>query len=927
VPPDEPALVDRDSELHSLVTALASPPAIAVVTGEPGIGKSHLVRRAVADPTLTGRRRLVCSGRPTLAPCPLGPVIEALATANGPIPRPLSPLTGALRTVLPDLADLLPPAPPPVANPQLARHRLVRAAAELLAGIGPTILVVEDLHWADDATVELLRMIGARRPPEVSVAITTSAAVPVFGQTTVHIDLSPLSASAAGRLAGALLGDGDTAVPQELANVLHERNGGIPLVVREDVLLLRHNGLLNPVAGRWTLEPADVVPPVVAAEIVARTRDLGASAALEAAAVLAESAEPALVATVSGVDAEQTSRCLDRAMRSGLLRDPGPGATTVRFRHELARLAVYQAIPGHRRQHLHAVAARALAGSGRRDLVGRAVEHHRCAGDMGEWAACAEAAADSAVTDGCFDTAHAYLRDLLRSGAVAADRQAGIAVKLGWTDRTGTTAALLTEILERDIASPDQQAELRLLRAWSTLDTASTGQDMAAAAAELTAVVDDLTPGLRAIALAILARPTRLPDIDLPTQLSYLDQARTALTRTDDPMAHAMVRTTAAHLHFAIGTPEALPEALTVEDDRPDLRRQSVRGLADLADAALQLGHYSAGLDLVERCRRLSSGHDQEVRATELRIRRATGEVDAEDGLADDPLRVRLLRAQIRSEQGTAARPLHDLGQEACDIGELAVAADAVAELNRVARTAAHVRLADASARRVLDALAVKQIWVWVAPLLPFVPLDLVRGVLPRFRIGVAGRDAPLALAALRFAEARLSEADGDAARAAIGYRCARHEYAALPNPRLVARASVGEARSRIAAGQAPDAAALRHAWSTFAGLGAVSDANQVKQLMRKVGLAVPHRRGRPGYGDRLSPREREVAGLAATGHTNPEIATRLYLSDRTVKYHLANAMRKLRLTSRRQLREVLEPAACDHVCRCVRCGRELNPA
>ncbi|MQA27572.1 MAG: hypothetical protein GEU94_19405, partial [Micromonosporaceae bacterium] len=83
----------------------------------------------------------------------------------------------------------------------------------------------------------------------------------------------------------------------------------------------------------------------------------------------------------------------------------------------------------------------------------------------------------------------------------------------------------------------------------------------------------------------------------------------------------------------------------------------------------------------------------------------------------------------------------------------------------------------------------------------------------------------------------------------------------------------------------------------------------------------------------RLSPREREIAALAAAGHTNRDIASRLFLSSRTVKYHLANAMRKLDINSRRQLPAALTPESgpatmpdrrADHTCRCARCGREL---
>jgi DNA-binding CsgD family transcriptional regulator len=588
-------------------------------------------------------------------------------------------------------------------------------------------------------------------------------------------------------------------------------------------------------------------------------------------------------------------------------------------------------------------------------MVVRAVEHYKHAGDIQGWAASAEAAAEVAAIDGSFETAHACLWDVLHAGAVAEERWAEVAIKLGWAalggiDQTGAIAALPAPAQKRGTASPAQQAELRLLRAWSSLEFAGTRQETDAAIGEMHAAIGDLTrrPDLHAIALAILATPTRLPDRDLPTQMSYLNEARVALAQTTDPMAHVVVMTTAAHLLLAVGDPEGWPEAdaLPGRSDRPDVNRQLVRGLLNLADAALTLGHYSSSLELVERGQRLaadaqSRAYEPQLRATALRVRWTTGDIGAEDqmnGLADDPgVHARLLSAQIRAERGRldiARRTLRAVAEEACGIGELAIAAHAVAELNRVALTITHRRLGHASAGQVLDALADKQIWAWAAPLLPFVPLDLVRAVLPRYRSGLAGRDAPLARAALSFAEARVSEHNGDMDRASAAYRRARREYAALPNPRLVAHACACEVRSQISAGQEPDADLLRHAWSTFTGLGAVWDANRLKQLMRTAGLPVPHRRGRPGYGNRLSPREREIADLAASGHTNREIAAYLYLSDRTVKYHLANAMRKLKVSSRRQLRDVLEPdssangpaqALRDHTCRCVRCGRELN--
>ncbi|MGH3736876.1 MAG: helix-turn-helix domain-containing protein, partial [Micromonosporaceae bacterium] len=88
-----------------------------------------------------------------------------------------------------------------------------------------------------------------------------------------------------------------------------------------------------------------------------------------------------------------------------------------------------------------------------------------------------------------------------------------------------------------------------------------------------------------------------------------------------------------------------------------------------------------------------------------------------------------------------------------------------------------------------------------------------------------------------------------------------------------------------------------------LAGLGATSDAARCARLLRELGQAPPGARpGRRGYGDALSPREREVARLIAAGRTNREIAGVLFLSPRTVEQHVARVLRKLGAISRDQL-------------------------
>ncbi|MEW2353593.1 AAA family ATPase [Spirillospora sp. NPDC029432] len=937
MPPQDPPLTERDRELGSLVAALARPPVVVVVEGEPGAGKSRLVREALADRAFGARHLLLGHAVPATVPCPLGPVIEALAGVGRPPARRLSALTGVLRTVLPDLAAILPPPPPALGDPRLLRHRLVRAAAELLGKLGPAVLALEDLQWADEATVELLRMIGTRPPPELSVVLTRTPGPLGTGPPAVRLHLEPLPAAAAGRVAAAALGE-PAVMPREVAERLYERSGGVPRAVREDARLLRDRGVLRPVDGAWSLaaEPPPVAPRAIAAEIVDRARGLppGGDAVLEAAAVLAEPAAPELVARVAGTGERETGAALAEAIRRGLLRDADGGI--VRFRHELARIAVYSSVPGYRRRELHRTAARELTCRG---MVVRAVDHHRQAGDLRGWAASAEAAAALAAAGGSFGTACAYLRELLRSGAVPRERRAELAVKLARATLATAagpeedTRSLLAAALEKDAGSGVQRGELRLLTAWLELEAGEAPAGLGDAAAEV-AARDDLV----AVAHALPATPDRLPARGLDAQRASLERARAAAARTGDAVARVVVPATAAHLLVATGDPgaRAAVGALPVRGENPEANVRLVRGLAEIADAALHAGHYARALDLAERARRASANgaYGERLRVTVARARWAMGEIGAKDagGPGGTAPAARLLAAQIRTGQGRldeARRALREVSSEALRTGELAVAAHAAADLNRVALTGEQRDAACALAREVLDAVARKGIWGWAAPLLPFAPPEPVRAVLARYRGALEGRDLPLARAALVFAEARVRERDGDAVRAAAGYDRARGGYAALPDPRMAAHACAARERARLAAGWEPDAEALRHAWSTFTGLGLGWDADRVKRLMREAGLPVPHRRGRRGYGDRLSPREREIAALAAAGHTNPDIAAELCLSDRTVKYHLANAMRKLGVSSRRRLRDALESGAPDagaaHVCHCADCGRRLN--
>jgi DNA-binding CsgD family transcriptional regulator len=172
------------------------------------------------------------------------------------------------------------------------------------------------------------------------------------------------------------------------------------------------------------------------------------------------------------------------------------------------------------------------------------------------------------------------------------------------------------------------------------------------------------------------------------------------------------------------------------------------------------------------------------------------------------------------------------------------------------------------------------------------------------FAAGIENRQTPAAVAALTWCRALLAEANGQSTEAAECFRRARARYQALPRPYEAALA--GEASGRCALAGSPENTAgvseLAGAGDELEALGATWDVARVRAALRAHTSVERRPRGRPSYGDQLSPREQEVAELAGAGLSNREIAATLHLSPRTVEQHVARAIKKLGAFSRRDL-------------------------
>ena len=246
-----PRLVDRDAEIARITEALAGPPAVVVIEGEPGIGKTRLVHEALALPAAAGCKALVAACPPFRQPYTLGAVVDAIRQAADQVKGlGLSALAGALRPLFPEWAADLPAALEPAEDATAARHRLFRALAELLGCLQVTVLVIEDVQWADDATLEFLLFLASQGTRQLSLVVTYRREdTPVSsllwrlpsrlpaGVTQVRLVLGPLDVAATARLVSSMVND--RPVSEAFAAFLHRSTEGVPLAIEESVRLLQ----------------------------------------------------------------------------------------------------------------------------------------------------------------------------------------------------------------------------------------------------------------------------------------------------------------------------------------------------------------------------------------------------------------------------------------------------------------------------------------------------------------------------------------------------------------------------------------------------------------------------------------------------------------------------------------------------------------
>jgi ATP/maltotriose-dependent transcriptional regulator MalT len=957
-----PPLVGRAEELASLEEALdelqrGSPDTVALL-GEPGIGKTRLLREL-------GNRaeQLECvvlsgSASELERDLPFSAFVAALDEYVESLdPGRLSGLDNDVQAelahVFPSLSHLARGRKVGLQHERYRSHRAVRILLEQLAETSSLVLVLDDFHWADSASVELLGALLRRppaapvltalalRPRQLSSLLAAALSRAHRAGALTRIELGSLSAEETRELLGESVAAAD-------ASALYEQSGGNPFYLEQLARSLGH-GVDRIPAAELSLSG---VPSAVVASLREELSLLSKAGRLllEGAAVAGDPFEPELAAAAAATSEAAAIDTLDELLQLDLIRETDV-PRRFRFRHPLVRRAVYETTAAAWRLGAHERCAEALAVRGA-SAMARAhhVERSAREGDLDAVAVLREAgeAAERLAPMSAARWFGGALR-LLPETSPNEERVGLLLARAGSLAATGRFAEGHSDLLQC-IEIVQQDAEdwrVRVTTACAAVEHLLGLQSEAHR--HLTHALAELGEGesAEAVELMIELSVDGFHAGDHEAMRSWAGRAVAAATPLGDRALLAAALSVRAWAGAMAGDGEQAQahcdEATELVDELSNEEAaRRLNALAHLTAADVWLDRYPAATRHARRaleiCRRTGQGEQFPIIVQMLGVSLWVQGKPLEAGeLFDGAVEAARLSDNVQNlawnlfNRSLAALAAGDL-DVALETAEESVELEANMEAGifsvATAATLASALLEAGQAEQSVDLLpgGGEELRVigggWRARFLEMHTRALLATGRRANAAGTAAAtqacaDAvslPTAAGMASLAAAELALDAGEPTTAADRAHAAARSFEA-------AEALWDAARARELAGRALDRAgdtdgAVREfelAAAAFDSFGSLRYRDQTERELGKLGHRT-HRRTRPGKVDgkgveTLTARELQVAELVVDRRTNPEIASELFLSNKTVETHLRNIFRKMHVTSRVDLARAVERA------------------
>jgi DNA-binding CsgD family transcriptional regulator/tetratricopeptide (TPR) repeat protein len=836
-------LVERDSQLAVLRDVVESSRRegagrLAFVTGEAGAGKSSLVRALLRE-----YEGVVGSCDSLRTARPWGPALDWAHVCD----------TGLARSI----------------RGGLAPAAVLDGVLTMLAG-APPVVVLEDAHWADDATVDLLLFLGRRLPRLRSAVVVTFRPDEVPDGSALALALGDLATARPVRVpvpaltcdGVAVLTRGTGTSPEELV----QRTGGNAFFVTE------------------CLNSGEEVPTTVRAAVLARVHRLSDDVRTAVCAVSVAPGRAELWLTKAlGVEAV----ALDAGVAAGVLVAEAGG---VRFRHELAREAVHEALLVGERRELHRKALTAL--TSRAPVDAARVTHHAVeAGDDAAIRRYAPLAATAAEAAGARTEAVAHLELAL---AHDAEDCPGLLVRLGdqceVLGRHADSVRAFRQVIA--LTADDRARAAVLLKLWNPLSFAGHLVEALAAIEEAVALLEPLPLGPE-LALAYAQRCSHLM---LSRRLHEAEQwgqraLALAVQQEDlETLLYTQIQSGVALL--MLGNDEGLPRLRAGVDTARNngVHRLVGFGLSQLGCGGGEVRRYVEAVPALREAMAYAEQHELGSRG--LYSAAWLGRCLVEQGQWDEATTVlaEVLRSR-RAEGVTVITALTAVGRLRSRRGD----PDPWGPLDEALALARHT----GHLQRLWPVVAARAEAAWFERRLD----DELVHVVDVYDLART-LDQPWATGELAL---WLSRAGID-----VAWDGTAPPYSLLLQGRNVEAAQVWEDLgcpydvSDALAHSATDIDQLR-ALGGFHALGAAPAAKLLVERRREAGRAVPRGPNGATRGNAagLTDRELEVLALVVQGRSNPDIASALHLSTKTVGHHVSHVLAKLGVRSRAEAASV----------------------